>query len=271
MAEPHPSVEPNPPNGTGAGGDAGGNSGGGVFRHIGWPLAVMFAAGCGLMAVVVQQCSPGAQAEKFATAGGSVVKGMEKLAEAIGSHQVTQTFTEHLVSLQPDMNNRMLVAEGRATEDFSASDASWLGTSTAEVRVPVTYHYYVALTDPWELQVQVTPVGVVGQVIAPAMRPLSPAVDTAQLETKSSNGWANWNGADLADNLLKDLTVKLNSRAEAQVGLYFPNARESVEKFVRSWMLQQYNLAPGTPVYLKVIFRNEPGAPGPLVPATTKG
>ncbi|HTB62555.1 MAG TPA: hypothetical protein VK737_03110 [Opitutales bacterium] len=266
MAEPIPPVEPNPSTGAGAGGDAGGNSGGGVFRHMGWPLAVMFAAGCGLMAVVVQQCSPGAQAEKLAMAGGSVVKGMEKLAEAITAHQVTTTFTEHLVSLQPDMKNRMLVAEGRTTEDFSAQDASWLGTSTAEVRVPVTYHYYVALTDPWELNVQITSAGVVGEVIAPAMRPLSPSVDTAQLETKNS-----MNGSDLKDNLLKDLTVKLNSRAEAQVGLYFPIARESIEKFVRSWMLQQYNLAPTTPVYLKVIFKNEPNAPGPLVPVTTKG
>ncbi|HVU39321.1 MAG TPA: hypothetical protein VHC95_13385, partial [Opitutales bacterium] len=211
--------------------------GGGMAKHLGWPLAIMFVAACGVMAVALHQCSPGAQAEKFAAAGGSVVKGMEKLAAAISEHTVTQSFVQHVDTLKPDLKNRLLVAERQTTEIFSTQDASWHGTATAELRVPVTYHYYVALTGPWDLRVQVTNAGVVGEVVAPNLQALEPSINTSQLEMKSANGWANWNGAQLQDDLLKGLTGKLDQRAGLQLAQSFPPAHEAVEKFVRDWML----------------------------------
>jgi hypothetical protein len=197
---------------------------------------------------------------------------MEKLVAAINEHQVTETFVDHLQSLKPDMQNRMLVADGKATEDFSTKDVSWLGTATAALRVSVSYHYYVALNEPWDLRVSVTPSGVVGDVLAPALHALEPSVDTSQIETQNANGWANWNGSQLADDLLKDLTVKLNQRAAQQIPTYIPVAREAVEKFVRDWMLKQYDLPPGTPVYLRIKFSNESGAQvAPVMVQPTKG
>jgi len=226
----------------------------------GWPLAIIVLALCGLMAFALHQCSPGTQAQKLADAGGTVVKGMEKLAAAISEHTVTQTFVDHVDALKPDLKNRMLVAERDTTEVFNAEDVSWHGTATAELRVPATYHYYIALSGAWDLRVQVTPAGVVGDVIAPDLHPLEPSFDTTRLEMKSANGWANWNGAQLQDDLLKNLTLKLDTRAATQMSLSYPTAHEAVEKFVRDWMLREYNLAPETPVYLRVHFHNEPGA-----------
>ncbi len=219
-------------------------------------MAVMVVAGCAMVAFVVQQCSPGSQAQKLADAGSK----LSNLAASLDSHLVSVDFSSHLDTLRPDMNNRMLVAEGKSTESFSAKDESWHGTATADLRVPATYHYFVALSDPWELHVQVTPAGVVGDVLAPAIRSLDPSVNTSQLEMKSSNGWANYNGSTLADNLLKDLTMKLNERAMQQMDLYYPAAHEAVEKFVRDWMLKEYKLPPDTQFFLHVKFRNEPGA-----------
>jgi len=112
--------------------------------------------------------------------------------------------------------------------------------------------------------VQVTPAGVVGEVTAPALKALEPSVDLSQLETQNANGWANWNGSQLADDLLKNLTLNLNRRAAAQLPLYYPAAREATEKFVKDWMLKEYNLPEGTPLYLKIRFRNEPEAPQEL-------
>ena len=239
---------------------------------IGWPLAVLGVACCGLVAFGLYQCSPGEQAEKFAVAGGSVVKGMEKLVAAINEHQVTETFVDHLQTLRPDMQNRLIVADGKATEDFSTKDVSWHGTATAALRVGVSYHYYVALNEPWDLRVSVTPSGVVGDVLAPSLRALEPAVDTSQLETQNANGWANWSGSQLAVDLMKDLTLKLNQRAAQQLPLYYPVAREAVEKFVRDWMLKQYDLPPGTPVYLRIRFGNEGGAQvAPAMVTQSKG
>jgi len=269
MAEPTNPGEPIPPGGANPadGSQASAPGGGGFIKQVSWPLAVIVVAGCGLMAVVVQQCSPGAQAQKLADASNGLAKGMQKLAAAINDHHITESFISHLDALRPDMKNRMLVAEGKSTESFSAKDESWHGTATADLRVPVTYHYFVALTEPWELNVQVTPAGVVGEVIAPALHSLNPSVETSQLEMQNANGWANFNGPELAGGLLQDLTLKLNQRAQQQMGLYFPTARDAVEKFVRTWMLQQYDLSPDTKIFLHVKFRNEPGA----VPATSVG
>lgn len=239
---------------------------GGFATRFGWPLAVMVVAACGLMAFVLQQCNPVNQAAKV---GAGISHGMDKLVTAITEHQVTQSFVEHVDSLKPDLKNRMLVAERQTTEIFNTQDASWLGTATAELRVPVTYHYYVALTGNWDLRVQVTAAGVVGDVIAPEMRALEPSVNTSQMELKSANGWANWSGAELKDNLLKDLTGRLDKRAATELGQSFPAAHEAVEKFVRDWMLREYNLPPGTSVYLRVKFRNEPGVE--LTPLPPKG
>lgn len=234
--------------------------GGGLTAKSAWPLAIVFVAACGLMAVTLHECSPGAQAEKFASAGSTVSRGMEKLVAAISEHQVTQSFVDHVDALKPDLKGRLLVAERNTTEIFSAEDATWRGTATAELRVPVTYHYYVTLSGDWDLRVQVTSAGVVGEVVAPDLRALEPSINTSQMEMKSANGWANWNGTQLKDDLLKDLTIKLDRRAGMQIAQNFPTAHEAVEKFVRDWMLREYNLAPGTPVYLRVKFRNEPGA-----------
>lgn len=236
---------------------------------FGWPLAVMVVAGFGLMAFVLQQCNPVNQAGKLAVMGGNVAKGMEKLVAAITEHHVTQSFVEHLDVLKPDMKNRLLVAERQNTEIFNTTDASWLGTATAELRVPVTYHYYIALSGNWDLRVQVTEAGVVGEVIAPALQGLEPTINTSQMELKSANGWANWSGSDLKEDLLKDLTGRIDKRALSQLSQSFPAAHEAVEKFVRDWMLREYNLAPGTPIYLRVKFRNEPGVE--LTPVTPKG
>jgi hypothetical protein len=245
------------------------NSGRGVIRTLAWPLAVVAVAGCGVMAVALQQCSPGAQADKFSAAGGRFVKGMEKLAAAINEHTVTETFVDFEEAQHADLNNPLIVATDQRTEQFDEAESSLLGgTATAELRVPVTYHYYVALADPWQLNLAVTPAGIVGEVIAPALHPLDPALDTTNLEMKSSNGWANWNGQKLQDDLLRDLTVKLKVKAQENMANVYASSHEGVEKFVRDWILQQYAVPPGTPIYLHVTFRNEPGAPRELVPAT---
>ena len=69
-----------------------------------------FGRGPALLAVALQQCSPGAQAQKFAAAGGGIVKGMENLVAAINEHKVTETFVDFEESQHPDLNNPLIVA-----------------------------------------------------------------------------------------------------------------------------------------------------------------
>ena len=80
-------------------------------------------------------------ADASVRAGSAVTQDLQKLVAAIKQDNVVQTFREHLESIQPDLDGRLLVADVQATEEFAEEDSNLLGTTTSEIRVPVTYYY----------------------------------------------------------------------------------------------------------------------------------
>ena len=90
------------------------------------------------------------------------------------------------------------------------------------------------------------------------------------MEIKSENGWLRWDKNDVTANLLHSLTPKASARAVQRLPEFFPQAREGVEKFVKNWILQEYQVPAGAPVFIKVTFRNElpaaPNSPTTLIP-----
>jgi hypothetical protein len=232
-------------------------------HHWAWAGAAAFAALCALTGFVVYQCSPGTQAGNFASASAD---GMARLIDAIKQDNVVQTFREHLESIQPDLAGRLIVADVKADEEFSEEDSNLLGTTTSDIRAPVTYYYYVALSDPWILQLDISANHTVAcAVLAPAVHALpDPSIDTSHLEIKSQNGWLRWDKNEVTADLLREITPKVSARAAQKLPEFFPQAREGVEKFVKDWILKEYHLPPGAPVFINVTFRNEtPPAPSP--------
>ena len=225
--------------------------------HWAWAAATAFAALCVLTGFLVYQCSPANQAGRLVDASAS---GMARLVAAIKQDNVVHTFEEHLESIKADTQGRLLVAEVKSNEDFTDSDSNLLGTTTSEIRVPVTYNYYVALSEPWSFQINTTPGGAVTcAVIAPDLKPLAtPAIDTSHMEIKSENGWLRWDKSTVESSLLRTLTPKVSARAVQRLPEFFPQAREGVEKFVNDWILKEYQIPPGSPVFIKVTFHNEP-------------
>ena len=231
-----------------------------VSHHWAWAGAAAFAALCVLTGFLVYQCSPANQAGRLVDASAS---GMARLVAAIKQDNVVRTFEEHLESIKADTQGRLLVAEVKSNEDFTETDSSLLGTTSSEIRVPVTYDYYVALSEPWSFQINTTPGGTVTCiVVAPDLKPLpTPAIDTSHMEIKSENGWLRWDKSAVESSLLHALTPKVSARAVQRLPEFFPQAREGVEKFVNNWILKEYQIPPGAPVFIKVTFRNEPPAP----------
>jgi len=229
----------------------------GLSHHWAWAGVTAFATLCVLTGFLAYQCSPANQAGRLADASAS---GMAKLVAAIKQDNVVQTFEEHLESIRADTQGRLLVAEVKSNEDFSDTDSDLLGTTTSEIRVPVTYDYYVALNEPWAFQINTSPGGAVTcAVLAPNLKSLpTPGIDTSHMEIKSENGWLRWDKNDVTANLLHTLTPKASARAVQRLPEFFPQAREGVEKFVKNWILQEYQIPPGAPVFIKVTFRNEP-------------
>jgi hypothetical protein len=249
---------------------------GGTAKHFVWAGAVVMLGGCALAAFTFYQCSPGTQSQELAAAstqvGGALAQGLGRLVAAMKTDQVVETFREHLVSLQPDLQGRLLVADVKDNEEFDAADSNWFGTTTADIRVPVTYLYFVALDEPWQLRVRVGADGVVtGDVIAPDLRPLQPpAIDTGRMEIKGDNGWLRWDKGQVQADLLKTITLRCAQRGAQKVSQYFPLARAGVEKFVRDWILKEYQIPANVPVYLRVTFHNEAPA-GPGAPSAPSG
>jgi hypothetical protein len=241
----------------------------GKGHHWAWAGAVVFIAFCLLAAFAITECSPGRQAGEFA---GASAAGLARLAAALKQENIVQTFREHLASIQPDLSGRLLVADVKANEEFSEEDSSLLGTTSATIRAPVQYYYYVALGDPWFITINTTPAGAVTCLVgAPAIHALpSPAIDTSRLEIKSENGWLRWDKADVTARLLREISPKVSARAAQQLPQFLPQARESVEKFVREWILKQYQLPPNTPVFIQVLFLNESGRPIPSTPEVAR-
>ena len=250
----------NEPAGGGAPGPAASSRPSGGAHHWAWAGAAAFAALCVLTGFLTYQCSPANQAGQLADASAS---GMARLIAAIKQDNVVHTFAEHLESIKADTQGRLLVAEVKSNEDFTETDSSLLGTTSSEIRVPVTYDYYVALSEPWDFQINLTPGGAVTcAVLAPDLKPLpTPAIDTSHMQIKSENGWLRWDKNDVTADLLREITPKASARAFQNLPEFFPQARQGVEKFVNNWILREYQIPPGAPVFIKVTFRNEPPAP----------
>ena len=110
-----------------------------------------------------------------------------------------------------------------------------LGTSTVQIRVPVTYRYHMCLRDPWKLEIH-------GQRIvvhAPMFQSsLPPAIHTDKLEKLSIRGWGRWGTGELMEQLQRQITPTLNQYAgeTRHLELVREQCGRSVAEFVKLWL-----------------------------------
>jgi len=176
---------------------------------------------------------------------GEAVDRVSAVAEKFQQGSITETFIEEISELRSTDGNVLEVSQLETWETFVVTDEKrtlWgrvnLGTSHAEIRVPVTYRYHILLTDPWQLHVD----GNVLTVDVPPLRASQPpAIHTDRMQKDSGRGWARFNKDELLAGLEANLTPAASERAEAK-GRYLlakPAARESVREFVRTWLLRE--------------------------------
>ena len=178
-----------------------------------------------------------------------VVRGTRDSASALArnfvSGHITTTFLEDIPIITSTHGNVLELATSRSVETFRREDSLttfwnslYVGTTTAEIRVPVTFRYHLRLSDPWHLAVK----GSVCFVSAPQFRPsLPPAIDTTFIEKRAESGWARFNKNQQLDQLEKELTGMLNRRAKDAVhqDLVREQCRRSVAEFVKNWLVQR--------------------------------
>lgn len=187
---------------------------------------------------------------------------------------ITETFTAAIPEISGTGMGNLELATAETTETFSRSDTrtiAWdlvyIGTTTTEIKVPVTYRYHLRLSDPWRLDVS----GQTCIVVAPPVRPsLPPAIHTDRMEKKSDRGWARFNVGEQMTELEQSITPTLRRYAgdARHMRLVREECRKTVAEFVKSWLMKEDHWRTNRFHTIKVIFADEPGLDPEAEPPT---
>ena len=176
---------------------------------------------------------------------------------------INNTFISELPVFKAIVGGNLEVGTGEATESFKKSDARYtgfgwiyMGETTSEIKVPVTYRYHLALAGNWRLDQS----GKVCIVTVPKLEPSLPvAFDSARMEKLAGNGWARFDKQDQLDRLEKDITPTLEGYAKEEKHLDAARQkfRPVVADFVRAWLLKEGQWREDRFTSVIVVFEDE--------------
>ncbi len=230
-----------------------------------WPLAVVALAVVAFL--VYRETLERAERTVAATVDTAVA-----VAKGFLTGNVTETFVSSIPEFDDAGSGNLELATYTATETFQRTEEKrilWdhlsLGTTEAEIRVPVTYRYHLRLGDEWHVKV----VGSTCVVWAPEIRPsLPPAIHTDGMEKRVESDWLRFDAADRLEELERSVTPTLNRFAgdERHLEMGRGRSRKTVERFVRDWLLAQGEWGIEGVHTLLVIFPDEKAEELPVVP-----
>jgi hypothetical protein len=174
-----------------------------------------------------------------------VISAGPEMARNFVTGNITTTFRESIPQITSTKGDILELATFRCDESFKRTDEKWtgwgwvyLGTTIAEIRVPVTFRYHLRLSDPWRLAAR----DGVCLVLAPRIRPSQPpAIHTDEMERRAESGWARFDKNDQLDELERSMTPTLEQRARdpAHMQLVREACRQSVAAFVKKWLMRE--------------------------------
>ncbi|MEI6779898.1 MAG: hypothetical protein WCQ21_03160 [Verrucomicrobiota bacterium] len=174
-----------------------------------------------------------------------VIRTAPEIARNFLTGNITHTFRESIPQITSTQGDILELAVYRCDETFKRTDEKWagwgwvyLGTTVAEIRVPVSFRYHLRLSDPWRLVAR----DQVCTVLAPRIRPTQPpAIHTAEMERRAESGWARFDKNEQLNELERGMTPTLEQRARdsAHLQLVREAGRQSVAAFVRKWLLRE--------------------------------
>lgn len=153
--------------------------------------------------------------EAIAGAPGRAAREIAAAARGFLHVDVTERFVSSLPVARGEA--RLELATVESVETLTRSDerrAFWdllpLGSTTVEIRVPVTWRWHVPLDGEWSARLDE---GVL-TLQAPALRPsLPPAIHTDGIERRVEEDWLRFDGDEQLAALERDLTPRLSARA----------------------------------------------------------
>ncbi|MED5381069.1 MAG: hypothetical protein VYC47_00760 [Verrucomicrobiota bacterium] len=238
-----------------------------------WPSAFVLLAALGLVVFITLIKTPERLIESAGKGAAGVAGALDDAAANFRQGNITETFVASLPSLETGRGGLLELAKVTATETFRSEDEltydfKWFevdaGTTTTEIRVPVTYRYHLRMRDAWQLYVT----NAVCVVHAPEIRPSQPpAIHTDSMEKSSDEGWARFNAEEQMAKLEKTITPTLRKYAgdERHLGVVRENCRKTVSEFIEDWLLREGQWGEGRLRFVKVYFPGEADPPPAVV------
>ncbi|MBS33551.1 MAG: hypothetical protein CMO68_04000 [Verrucomicrobiales bacterium] len=238
-----------------------------------WPIAFVLIAALGLMAFVTLIRTPERLIESAGRGAAGVAEALDDAAANFRQGNITETFVASLPTLETGRGGLLELAKVTATETFRSEDEltydfKWFevdaGTTTTEIRVPVTYRYHLRMRDSWQLYVT----NAVCVVHAPAIRPSQPpAIHTDRMEKSSDEGWARFNADEQMIQLEKTITPTIRNYAgdDRHLGVVRENCRKTVSEFIEGWLLREGHWGDDRLRFVKVYFPGEAEPPRAVV------
>ncbi len=189
---------------------------------------------------------------------------------------IQETFQSTAFKSKGNQGGILEVATATTTEtfkrksEFSLFDHTLpLGATVSEIQVPATYRYHIDLKSSWQISAQQNKC----VVIAPELLPSLPvAFDTGEMKSKTANGWARWDKHENLKKLEQSLTKKLAEHAvlPENIDLVRDEARLSIARFVKSWLLNHEHWDNERFTEIIVLFPDELEKNAPLPPPTLR-
>ncbi len=174
----------------------------------------------------------------------SIFSGSQGIAEKFKTGKITTTFVEDLPKIVTSEGNNMEVAVLEITETLREQSVIkyfwgvYGEENIIEIKVPVTFRYYINLLDPWQLETQ----NQTCIVTAPEIKPfLPPAIHTDKMEKLIlKEGWIS-SAEKKLDNLERKITPYLIEKAGRpdRIESVKETARKKIAEFVKVWLLKE--------------------------------
>jgi hypothetical protein len=192
-----------------------------------------------------------------------VASAAPEIARNFLTGNITHAFRESIPQITSTQGDILELALYRCDETFKRTDEKWtgwgwvyLGTTVAEIRVPVSFRYHLRLSDPWRLATRDRTC----IVLAPRIRPsLPPAIHTSEMERRAESGWARFDKNEQLEELARSMTPSLEQRAgdAAHLQLVREASRQSVAAFVRKWLMRESQWRSDRFTSIVVLFPDE--------------
>ncbi len=203
--------------------------------------------------------------EKAAEVG---VKAAVSIAREFRPEYVNETFIEWAQpTVRGNDGNILEIATATSTESFaSRTYYTAFGNEVpgsdvvSKITVPATYRYHIDLNSNWEIVTRDQRMYVVAPIIEPS---LPVAIDTARMKKEVKGSWLRIDEQTDLDALQSTLTTELALRSAdpETIDQISDEARLSVARFVKAWLLSQEHWRGDGFNEIIILFDNEVGDP----------